>query len=206
MIGINYRLAKKDDIQTISKIHIEEFSEYFLTILGAKLVYKFYESYYENQNIFVVAEKNKEVIGFILGTDNSKARESFFKQNFNKIFCKLFKEFFKGNKILWKGIWKRLFFIKEAIIVRVSKKSNIDSQKRANSYRLLSIAIKSDERGNNVAYNMEEFFCKKLMEKGIKEVGLSVKKDNERAISYYKKCGYTIEKEEEVAIYFIKNI
>jgi len=25
--------------------------------------------------------------------------------------------------------------------------------------------MKSDERGNNVAYNMEEFFCKKLMEK-----------------------------------------
>jgi hypothetical protein len=35
---------------------------------------------------------------------------------------------------------------------------------------------------------------------------LSVKKDNERAISFYKKCGYGIEKEEETAIYFIKNI
>ena len=158
MVNINYRLATKDDLKTISSIHINEFSEYFLTILGEKLVYKFYESYYENQNILVVAEKNKKVIGFILGTDNSQARENFFKQNFNKIFWKLFKEFFKGNKILWKGIGKRLFFIKEAIIARLSKKSNKASQKVSNSYRLLSIAIRSEERGNNIAFDMETFF------------------------------------------------
>ena len=206
MVNINYRLATKDDLKTISSIHINEFSEYFLTILGEKLVYKFYESYYENQNILVVAEKNKKVIGFILGTDNSQARENFFKQNFNKIFWKLFKEFFKGNKILWKGIGKRLFFIKEAIIARLSKKSNKASQKVSNSYRLLSIAIRSEERGNNIAFDMETFFCKQLLENKIKRVGLSVKKDNERAISFYKKCGYDIEKEEETATYFIKNI
>ena len=206
MVNINYRLATKDDLKTISSIHINDFSEYFLTILGEKLVYKFYESYYENQNILVVAEKNKKVIGFILGTDNSQARENFFKQNFNKIFWKLFKEFFKGNKILWKGIGKRLFFIKEAIIARLSKKSNKASQKVSNSYRLLSIAIRSEERGNNIAFDMETFFCKQLLENKIKRVGLSVKKDNERAISFYKKCGYDIEKEEEIATYFIKNI
>ena len=206
MININYRLAIKDDLQTVSNIHISEFSEYFLTLLGEKLVYKFYESYYKNQNILVVAEKNKKVIGFILGTDNSLARERFFKENFNKIFWKLFKEFFKGNKVLWNGIGKRLFFIKEAIFAKILKKNIEASKRETSSYRLLSIAMKSDERGNNVAYSMEEFFCKKLMEKGIKKVGLSVKKDNERAISYYKKCGYAVEKEEEGAIYFIKNI
>lgn len=206
MVNINYRLATKDDLQAITNIHINEFSEYFLTVLGEKLVYKFYESYYENQNILVVAEKNKKVIGFILGTDNSQAREIFFKQNFNKIFWKLFKEFFKGNKILWKGISRRIFFIKEAIIARLSKKNNIASQKVSDSYRLLSIAIRSKERGNNIAFDMEAFFCRQLLEEKIKRVGLSVKKDNERAISFYKKCGYDIEKKEETAIYFIKNI
>ena len=60
MVNINYRLATKDDLQAITNIHINEFSEYFLTVLGEKLVYKFYESYYENQNILVVAEKNKK--------------------------------------------------------------------------------------------------------------------------------------------------
>ena len=85
MENINYRLAIKDDLQTVSNIHISEFPEYFLTLLGEKLVYKFYESYYKNQNILVVVEKNKKVIGFILGTNNSLARERFFKENQDKL-------------------------------------------------------------------------------------------------------------------------
>lgn len=75
---INYRLATKKDIEEIARIHINEFSDYFLTVLGEKLVYSFYKSYYETNNILVVAEKNKEIIGFILGTDSSLAREKFF--------------------------------------------------------------------------------------------------------------------------------
>ena len=86
------------------------------------------------------------------------------------------------------------------------KKKNLISQKVSSSYRLLSIAIKREERGNDVAYQMENFFCKKLLEKGIRKVGLSVIKDNERAISFYKKCGYNIEKKEDGVIYFIKDI
>ena len=203
---INYRLATKKDIEEIARIHINEFSDYFLTVLGEKLVYSFYKSYYETNNILVVAEKNKEIIGFILGTDSSLAREKFFEENFNKIFWKLFKEFFKGNRVLWNGISRRLFFIKEAIAVKLYGKNNIISRRETSSYRLLSIAIKSEEGESNIAYYIETFFCKQLLEKKIKRVGLSVKKDNERAISFYKKCGYGIEKEEETAIYFIKNI
>lgn len=165
MTNINYRLATNEDLKEIVEIHVSEFPEYFLTVLGKKLIYKFYESYYENNNILVVAEKNKEIVGFILGTDNSLAREKFFKENFSKIFWKLSKEFLKGNKILWKGISRRLFFIKEAFIVKLCKKNNTISQKISSSYRLLSIAIKSNQRGNNIAYNMESFFCKKLLEK-----------------------------------------
>lgn len=203
---VNYRLATREDLEEIAKIHINEFSEYFLSIMGEKLLYKFYQSYYETSNILVVAEKNKEIIGFILGTNTILGREKFFKENFRQIFWTLLKEFFKGNKILWKGISRRLFFIKEAIITKLCKKRKLVSQKILSSYRLLSIAIKSEERGNNIAYKMEKFFCEKLLEKEIRRVGLSVKKDNERAISFYKKCNYNIEKEEEVSIYFIKNI
>lgn len=66
---VNYRLATREDLEEIAKIHINEFFEYFLSVMGEKLVYKFYQSYYETGNILVVAEKNKEIIGFILGTN-----------------------------------------------------------------------------------------------------------------------------------------
>ena len=78
---INYRLAIRDDLEKIAKIHINEFSEYFLSVLGEKLVCKFYESYYEEiDNILVITEKDEKVIGFILGTKSSLAREKFFKE------------------------------------------------------------------------------------------------------------------------------
>ena len=53
---------------------------------------------------------------------------------------------------------------------------------------------------------MEKYFCNKLKEKNVITVGLSVKKENIRAINFYKKCKYEIEKEEKESIYYIKNI
>ena len=58
---INYRLATRDDLEKIAKIHINEFSKYFLSVLGEKLVCKFYESYYEEtDNILVITEKEEK--------------------------------------------------------------------------------------------------------------------------------------------------
>lgn len=70
----------------------------------------------------------------------------------------------------------------------------------------MSIAISEDIKGKNVAYNMERFFCELLVKNNIKEVGLSVKSNNDRAINFYKKCGYEIEKKEEKSIHFTKNL
>ena len=141
---INYRLATRDDLEKIAKIHINEFSKYFLSVLGEKLVCKFYESYYEEtDNILVITEKEEKLIGFILGTKSSLAREKFFKENFNKIFWKLFEEFFKGNKILWMGISRRLFFIKEAIIAKLYKKKEFNFSK---SIKLIQITFNSNKK------------------------------------------------------------
>lgn len=53
---------------------------------------------------------------------------------------------------------------------------------------------------------MEKYFCEELLKVGIEEVGLSVKKENIRAIKFYEKCEYLIEKNEKELIYYIKNL
>lgn len=118
---VSYRLAEKKDLKEISLIHIEAFPNYFLTTFGENLIYKFYESYLENNQIFVVAEKDNRVIGFILGNNSTKPRKEFFNKHFYKITLKITLELLKGNKILWKGLFQRLFFVKEAIISKVNK-------------------------------------------------------------------------------------
>lgn len=201
-----YRLAKIYDLDEIAEIHIKEFSDYFLTAFGKELIYKFYKCYLENKEIFVVAENEEKILGFILGSSDSNSRKNFFKENFNKISLIILKELLKGNKVLWGGIWRRVSFIREAFIMKLSYKKTNKKVVENKTQRLLSIAIRKDFQGKNIAYNMEKFFCKKLLENNIKEVGLSVKNGNERAIYFYTKCGYKIEREEEKSIYFIKNL
>lgn len=102
---------------------------------------------------------------------------------------------------------EKIFFIKEAVFIKISyENSNLEKQEKRVIQRLLSIAVSRDAQRQNIAYSMEKFFCGELLKKNIKEVGLSVKKDNNRAINFYKKCGYQIEKEEEKNIYFIKKL
>lgn len=203
-----YRVAKKEDLKEISKIHIQEFDNYFLTTFGEKLVYKFYESYFLEKQILVVSEKDKEIVGFILGSNSSMPRKFFLQQNFYLISRAILKELFKGNTILWNGIFKRIFFIKEAVLAKIFKEKELknDPEEKAEGQRLLSIAIKKSYRGNNIAFQMEDFFCQLLLEQGIKEVGLSVKNNNKGAITFYKKCGYEVEKEEAESTYFIKKL
>ena len=206
---ITYRLAEEKDLQEIALIHTKAFPDYFLTAFGKDLLYKFYESYLKNKQVFIVAEKEDKVIGFILGNSSDISRKEFFNENFYKIVFKIISELLKGNKILWKGMFQRLFFIKEAILSKINKKS-LKNEKRKNnldiSYDLLSIAVDQKERGNNTAFEMEKYFCNRLKEKNIITVKLSVKKENMRAINFYKKCDYKIAKTKKELIYFTKNI
>ena len=75
---IIYRLAEEKDLKEIALIHFLAFPDYFLTTFGKNLLYKFYESYLKNNQIFVVAEKENKVVGFILGNNSDISRKKFF--------------------------------------------------------------------------------------------------------------------------------
>lgn len=56
----NYRLAEIKDLYEIAEIHIKEFSDYFLTIFGKELIYNFYKSYLQRNEIFVIVESQEK--------------------------------------------------------------------------------------------------------------------------------------------------
>jgi len=205
---IIYRKVKKEDLNQIAKIHKEAFPDYFLTAFGEELLYEFYNQYFLNNNIFVVAEENNKIIGFILGNNSDIPRKKFFNENFYRISLKVIFELLKLNKNLWNGIFQRVFFVKEAIISKFRKNIKIEERiiQNKKSYRLLSIAVNPKVKGKNIAVEMEKYFCEELLKIGIEEVGLSVKKENIRAIKFYEKCGYFLEREEEKSKYFNKKL
>lgn len=202
---IKYREIKEDDLNQIVRIHKEAFPDYFLTAFGEELLYEFYNQYFLNNNVFVVAEKDKKIMGFILGNNSDIPRKNFFKKNFYKISLKIIIELLKLNKNLWAGIFQRIVLVREAIVVKIIKR---DENDKVSSYKydLLSIAVDKDSKGNGVAFKLEEYFCSKLKQNGIKEIILAVKKENIQAIKFYEKCNYIYMKDEKKLKYYRKII
>ena len=76
---IYYRKPEFNEMRKIACIHMECFRGYFLTSFGADLVQKYYEEFFKEKDLFVVAEdENGEIIGFVMGyLQGSVARKTF---------------------------------------------------------------------------------------------------------------------------------
>ena len=72
------------------------------------------------------------------------------------------------------------------------------------SFHLLSIAISNEAKGKGIANILLDSFEKMLKEDNIKKYFLSVKKSNIRAIKFYKKHNFYIEKENETGMEMCK--
>lgn len=152
---INYRIAKSNDIEYITKIHIESMPDYFTSKLGYYLLYNFYFEYFIENNYFFVACDDDKVIGFLMGhSNNSCAEKKWEKKNFFRILIKIFNLFicfdYKVIKRCSKELYNRLF------------NNNIKNRDIYYDFHFLSLAVKKEYRNRNIAYNlfikMEQYF------------------------------------------------
>lgn len=197
-----------DDIKEAVNLHIKCFPNSFLSHLGFKFLSLYYQEFVENDgNYGLLVCENKLIIGSLLGTSNSNNEfySKFYKKNSLKL---LFPIFYKVivDKYLRVNIYgkkKHLFRAWESIWKKNKKtgdKKKIANKKNAT---LQSIYIDPQFRGSGGAKLLIDSFCDNLYLDGIKKVVLSVENDNQRAISFYKKCGWkemTI-KEHEIVFY-----
>ncbi|MGQ9707120.1 MAG: hypothetical protein ACUVWP_09035 [bacterium] len=62
-----------DDIPKVAQIHKIVFPRFFTTHLGKIFLIKYYESFLDkNHSISLVAEKDKKIVGFVVGTYRSQ--------------------------------------------------------------------------------------------------------------------------------------
>lgn len=96
---ITYRKAEEKDIKTIAKLHVELFPEYFLTSFGENLVCEYYTEFFKEQNLFIVAVDNNEIIGFVMGyLTGSTAKRNFEKKHASTLMRKLIFRCLKFDK------------------------------------------------------------------------------------------------------------
>ncbi|MDX1367221.1 N-acetyltransferase [Pseudomonas sp.] len=88
----------------------------------------------------------------------------------------------------------------------VSKFKQSVSGSGISKFRLMSIAVSSDKQSKGVGAEMLDFFESVLKERGVSVYGLSVRKNNDRAMRFYVRNGFAVEKETNDSVYYFKGI
>jgi ribosomal protein S18 acetylase RimI-like enzyme len=73
-------------------------------------------------------------------------------------------------------------------------------------YRLLSIATDASSQSKGVGKQLLNALEDELKGSGFNSYGLSVRLDNPRAVQFYRRNGFAVEKEQPDALYFKKDL
>ena len=185
------RQANLDDLKQLVKVHIACFPDSFSTQLGEKLLTKMYTEYIvESPELFLLAEEEGKVIGFVMGYyfDSEDCLRRFRKKNQIKFFSKTLWLLLMRNKPAWKKINSIIHPGSGFITIDTS----INQYNKSEMADLLSICVLSEYRGKGIANKLIDEYEKVLIEKNRLICTLTVADINGRGISFYEKHGYTI--------------
>ena len=188
------RPANINDIHQIAFIHKSEFQTHFLGKYSIKLLEKFYANFLD-KNIVLVNENSGVIVGFILGGTSKSlnlAKSQFIKNN-------------KGRCLLETLLRPQLY---TSALIRILKTVTVNQKSEEvpamETIRLLSIAVTPNVKGTGIAERLLKEFERIILSS--REYGLSIKKSNKRALNFYFKNGFQLERETHDDIYLIKKI
>jgi N-acetylglutamate synthase-like GNAT family acetyltransferase len=163
------RKATLNDMQQVALIHKQEFARHNDHLIGKLpifLISRFYQAFLNDNNIFIIAEYEHKVVGFILGGYDlqlQKCRNCFMKKN---IICLIFSSLF--SRKIWKVFFRRL----------LSKNTDSHITIPANSFHSLSGAVLKQMQGAGVYEEILKYYKEDLRKQSIDECYSSVLNDN----------------------------
>lgn len=116
------------------------------------------------------------------------------------------REFKENNRIYLLGRlaarpWTALNKVRIALISKI-----VPQHDSFASYRLLSIATRAGRQSHGIGRTLISALEQELVSCNIPMYGLSVKKDNQRAVRFYERHGFHSEKEAFGSVYFVKKV
>lgn len=203
------RSAKVEDLPQIASLHFECFPDSFSTVLGTgnkgRLLEKYYYEYLlEFPELFLVSENEKqEITGLCMGyyCEKNSCLKKYLKNNLFAIGFRMLYLLLSGNKEAWK---KLLNSGKKHTQNIVDEKVKYYASKKKGD--LLSICVKAECRGTNIATDLVNEFVLTLQKNNRKVCVLSVMNDNARGISFYKKMGFNCYMNTDISSYMYKLI
>lgn len=199
------RQAKRSDLAEIAEVHKRCFPDSFSTVLGAGLLTKYYQEYFDEQpGLFLLSEEEGKITGFcmgyLVGAENLAKR--FVRRNAFAIAAKMVARLLQGNKAAWSKVKSlvssgdRVEYLNEAFDM-VQGKQKVD---------LLSICILPELRGSGVAQSLISAYEEQGRKFDRDYCILTVRNKNARGIRFYEKQGYVVQKRTEQKLSLIKDL
>lgn len=190
------RTATAKDLDEIVAVHCTCFPNSFTTVMGKHLLKCYYAEFMENnRELFLVSESNEnpsKIDGFCMGYygESPDGVERFIKRNFVRFSLRVLWLLLTFNGLAWKRAASVLRRKNDVIVVNDMLRSFV----RKDSAELLSICVLKDKRGTGLSSLLVDEYEQVLQEQRRRVCVLSVLADNERAIRFYEKKGFTLVK------------
>ena len=205
------RDAAISDVNAVADLHILTFPGYFLSHLGRRFLRLFYAFFLVNEaSHCIVAANGDKVIGFVAGTSNGiQHYTGFYRRKFVQIAFIVGARFLQ-DPVVRREIVRRADHLRfaAAALLRPGPRPLAMPEKESDQTpaRLLSIAVHPDYRGKGVAERLTDFLISRVCRDGMSRVGLTVKQDNTRAIAFYKKDKWIVERTTSEPVRFYRDV
>ncbi|OGU30464.1 MAG: hypothetical protein A2057_06610 [Ignavibacteria bacterium GWA2_35_9] len=191
-LEIQFHLATHKDIEKISYVHKRAFkNDHFSALFSVIMLREYLTLLIELNSFSLVAKRGETIVGYIIAGDKTdESLKIFIRKNRLKMLLILFSHprflIEKINEVLLRSFGKK--------------------KKSAFSMRLFLIAVDPQSVVREDGTRLLEYFEHTLKKNKIYYYGLSVRKKNEKAISFYERNGFAREFENGKSICYYKSL
>lgn len=188
-MSIEIRPATPADLPQIAKIHYAAFgNDHFTSIFPQDLLEKFYEEVLKDSPDSYVGLYDGQVTSFVITGAHTAAGV---------------KRFTKRNKARLMGLMLRH---PKHLAEKIKIKLFPPRFNSSTPYRLMSIGVSPSFQGKGIGRFLLLNLDRILVEKGITQFGLSVRRSNKRALQFYERQGFVNEGETWLSVYYVRTL
>jgi len=178
---LTLRSANRHDLNAVVRIHQRAFKGFLMTALGPRFLKGYYRAVLEyTQPIFLVAEREGELVGFVAGFVNPPRFYAQLRQH------KIPLALAAISHLAWRPrLWRRA-------LSSLRRAKNLSAETDAPQLaELASLAVDPNAQGHGIGRQLVQGFLNKARTYGVKEVVLTTDAHNNDAVNaFYQKLGF----------------
>lgn len=194
MTDLALRKGEAKDAVALAAVHAAAFPDYFQTHMGPGFLRRFYSAFLRPGHLVVVAENDGTLVGLVAGTDDlRRLQRDLYPPNL-LAFAATFVGKVVTDRVVRRSAWSRLGHLRVAVtsVFGRDRSEPVDAASTDGSTMyLFSICVDPSRHGSGIATRLLDEFKRCAAAAGSERVELTVLDDNERAIRFYEREGWT---------------